>query len=120
MFHSEHRQLGTGMREKHPDPLVDINDEDAKELGIKDGNNVYIETKRGRIKQKARVSNRIPRGMVNAEASWWFPEMPGEEPYLHGLWKSNANVLTLDDPDCCDPLTGGWQARALLCKVYKV
>lgn len=119
MFHSEHRHWGIGTRERHPDPLVDINIEDAQELDIKEGDWVYIETRRGRIKQRARVSGRIPRGVVNAEASWWFPEMPGEEPYLHGLWESNANVLTLDEPGCCDPLTGGWQTRALLCKVYK-
>ena len=52
--------------------------------------------------------------------NWWFPEQPAREPWLHGLWQSNANVLTMDDPDTCDPLTGGWPARALLCKVYKV
>jgi len=119
MFHSEFRQLGIGTRDKHPDPLADVNIEDAQGLGIKDGDWITIETKRGRIKQKARISDRIPRGMVNTEASWWFPELPAEEPFLHGVWESNANVLTLDDPDACDPLTGGWQNRALLCRVYK-
>ncbi|MFC1864170.1 molybdopterin dinucleotide binding domain-containing protein, partial [Thermodesulfobacteriota bacterium] len=119
-YHSEFRQLGTGARERHPDPLVDINIEDARALNIEDGDWVYIETRRGRIKQKARVSEKILKGVVNAEASWWFPEMPGEEPSLHGLWESNVNVLTLDDPDCCDPLTGGWQTRSLLCRIYKV
>lgn len=119
-FHSEHRQPGTGMRERNPDPVVDINSEDANKFNIKSGDWIYIETIRGRIKQKARVSSKIIPGVVNAQASWWFPEMPGEEPYLHGLWESNANVLTLDDPNCCDPLTGGWQNRALLCKIYKV
>jgi len=107
------------MRERHPDPLVDINIENARELGIRDGDWIYIETRRGRIKQRARVTDRIPRGVINTEASWWFPEMPGKEPSLHGVWESNANVLALDDPECCDPLTGGWQSRALLCKVYK-
>ena len=120
MFHSEHRHWGTGSRERHPDPVVDIHTDDAKKLGIKEGDWVYIETRRGRIKQKARVSEKISRGVINAEASWWFPEMPGEEPSLHGLWESNTNVLTMDDAECCDPLTGGWQNRALLCKVYKV
>ena len=118
--HSEFRHPGIGMREKHPDPLADINTVDARELGIKDGDWINIETRRGKIKQRARVTDRIPQGMVNAEASWWFPEMPGNEPSLHGAFESNANVLTLDDPECCDPLTGGWQSRALLCKVYKI
>ena len=117
--HSEFRHWGTGMRERHPDPLADINTEDAGELVIEDGDWIYIETRRGRVKQKARVSGKIPRGIVNAEASWWFPEMPAEEPSLYGLWESNVNVLTLDDPECCDPLTSSWQTRALLCKIYK-
>jgi hypothetical protein len=36
------------------------------------------------------------------------------------VWKSNANVLTLDELDTLDPLTGGWCHRALLCRIYKV
>jgi thiosulfate reductase/polysulfide reductase chain A len=120
MFHSEHRQWGTGMRERHPDPLTDIHPETAQKLGIREGDWIYIETRRGRIKQKAHLNPGILSNVVNVEASWWFPEMDGAEPSLHGLWESNANVLTLDDPESCDPLTGGWCNRALLCKVYKV
>jgi len=119
LFHSEHRQKGIGMRERHPDPLVDIHPDTALTLGISDGNWVFIETRRGKIKQKARVTEDILPNVVNAEASWWFPEMPGEEPSLHGLWESNANVLTIDDLELCDPITGGWCNRGLLCKVYK-
>ncbi|HSW58273.1 MAG TPA: molybdopterin-dependent oxidoreductase, partial [Dehalococcoidales bacterium] len=117
--HSEFRQIGIGMREKHPDPLVDVNILDAQKLDIHEGDWIFIETRRGRIKQRARVSDRIPAGIVNTEASWWFPELPAEEPSLHGVWESNANVLCLDEPDTLDPLTGGWQSRALLCKIYK-
>jgi thiosulfate reductase/polysulfide reductase chain A len=117
--HSEFRHYGMGMREQHPEPIVDLNTADAAELGIAEGDWVTIETRRGSIRQKARISDRIPKGMVNAQASWWFPEMPAGEPSLHGLWESNANVLCLDEPDDCDPLTGGWQSRALLCRVSK-
>jgi len=50
---------------------------------------------------------------------WWYPEEEGAEPSLHGVWKSNCNVLTDDDPDICNPISGGWPLRTLLCKVYK-
>jgi len=120
MFHSEDRQFGMGMREQHPDPLMDIHPDTAKELGIADGDWAYIETRRGVIKQRARVTDGIHPKHVNVESHWWFPEQPPQEPWLHGLWQSNANVLTMDDPDTCDPLSGGWPLRALLCKVYKV
>jgi anaerobic selenocysteine-containing dehydrogenase len=119
LFHSEHRQLGMGMREQHPDPLMDIHPDTAGELGIANGDWAYIETRRGVIKQIARITTGIHPRVVNVESHWWFPEQPAQEPWLHGVWQSNANVLTLSDPETCDPLTGGWPLRALLCKVYK-
>jgi anaerobic selenocysteine-containing dehydrogenase len=119
-FHSEHRQWGMGLRESHPDPLVTIHPETAGKLGIRHGDWVFIETPRGRrIKQKAKLTDRILPNVVNAEASWWFPERPGELPSLFGAFESNVNMLTIDEPDALDPLTGGWCNRAMLCKVYK-
>jgi anaerobic selenocysteine-containing dehydrogenase len=120
MFHSEHRQWGTGMRELHPNPIVEIHPHTALRYGIADGDWVWIETRRGRIKQRVRLTTSIHPRVVNAEASWWFPEQPGEEPWLHGVWESNANVLTPDELETLDPLTGGWCHRALLCRIYKV
>jgi len=118
MHHSEFMQKELG-RVKHPDPLMDIHPDTAQELGISNGDWVYIETRRGRIKQRARYNPGMLRSVVNCQSSWWFPEMPANEPCLSGLWESNANVLTLDDPEACDELSGGWCVRALLCKVYK-
>lgn len=120
LFHSEHRQLGMGMREQHPEPLVEIHPETARKHGIDDGDWIYIETRRGVIKQKARLTTGIHPEVINAESHWWFPEEPLQEPWLRGLWPSNANVLTLDEPETCDPLSGGWTLRALQCRVYRV
>jgi thiosulfate reductase/polysulfide reductase chain A len=117
MFKSEFMQPELGRR-KHPDPLMDIHPDTARELGINDGDWAYIETRRGRIKQKARYNDGILPNVVNCEANWWYPEMPPYEPGLSGVWESNANVLTLDDPEWCDEFSGGWCNRALLCKVY--
>ncbi len=118
-FQSEHRQFGMGLREQHPDPLMDIHPDTARALGIADDDWAYIETRRGVIKQRDKLTTGIDPRVVNVEASWWFPEQPGQEPCLHGVWQSNANVLTTDEPEACDPLTGGWPMRALLCKVFK-
>ena len=118
MYHSEFMQKDLG-RVKHPDPLMDIHPDTAQKLGIADGDWAYIETRRGRIKQRARLNPGILPDVVNAQASWWFPEQPAYEPNLSGVWQSNANVLTLDEPEACDELSGGWPTRALLCKVYK-
>jgi anaerobic selenocysteine-containing dehydrogenase len=119
MFHSEYRQWGMGFREQHPWPICDIHYNTARELGIVDGDWVWIETRRGRILQKARVGPHIHPKVVNVQASWWYPELPPEEPWLCGAFISNANMLTLDDPETLCPMYGNWWNRALLCKVYK-
>ena len=85
-FHSEYRQLGIGMRERHPDPIADIHPETAGQLGINNGDWIWIETRRGKIKQRARLNEGILPDVINAQPSWWFPEKPGAEPSLHGLW----------------------------------
>ncbi|MEM2320972.1 MAG: molybdopterin-dependent oxidoreductase [Candidatus Bathyarchaeia archaeon] len=118
-FHSELRQWGMGMREQHPDPLVEIHPETARELGIAEGEWVWIESKRGRILMKAKISSAIHPKVVNAEASWWYPELPGDKSWWYGNWISNTNVLTPDELETLDPYTGSWQNRALLCKVYR-
>ena len=120
MFHSENRHWGMGFREKYPDPLTEIHTETAEKLGIKNGDWIYIETLRGVIKQKAKVTDDIMKQVVNVQSHWWFPEQPAVEPSLHGLYQSNANVLTRTDPASLDPISGGWSLRGLLCKVYKV
>jgi anaerobic selenocysteine-containing dehydrogenase len=118
MFHSEHRVPGIGTREMWPWPTMLIHTDTARRLGIRDGDWCWIETKRGRIRQKAKLTFSIDPKVVNVQASWWYPEMPAEEPFLHGVWESNANVLTLDDPETLDPICGNWTNRGLMCKVY--
>lgn len=119
LYHSEWRQVES-VRKLHPDPLVQIHPKTAHRLGIEDGDWVWIETSRGRVRQKAKLFDGIDKGTVNAEPSWWFPELPGEEPGLHGVWESNINVVTNDDLDSCNQLLGSWPLRTALCKVYKV
>jgi len=58
-------------------------------------------------------------GVIHSEHGWWFPELLGEEPWLHGVWESNINVVTDDEPENCSQVDGGWPLRALICKVYK-
>jgi len=118
MYHSEHRQVDS-LRRQHPDPVAQVNPKTAAELGIENGDWIWIETPRGRIRQRCQLFDGIDPRVVHAQHGWWFPELPGEEPWLHGVWESNANVLTSDDPDQCNKISGGWPLRALLCKVYK-
>lgn len=112
-FHSQYRQV-PWLRERQPYPLVQIHPDTAQRFGIKEGDWVWIETPRGRIKQKAWLSPAIDHRVILVQSSWWYPERAD-----HGLWESNANVLTTAELPC-DPATGATTFRALLCKIYRV
>ena len=116
-FHSDGRIPGVGTREMHPWPVFMINIDTARELGIRDGDWCWIETKRGKIRQRARCGNEIGQNVILIQASWWYPEMP--ETALKGLYESSANFLTEDSIEASDPWVGGWVNRGLLCKVYR-
>jgi anaerobic selenocysteine-containing dehydrogenase len=113
-FHSQYRQL-PWLRERQPYPVVQLNPDTAKSLGIKDGDWVWIETPRGRIKQVAELLHTLDPRVTICQASWWYPEKPGPD---HGFWEASANVLTSNELPF-DPCIGATTFRALLCKIYK-
>lgn len=116
-FHSEHRQFGGGLREIHPDPLVELHPETAKGLGIRDGDWVWIENHHGRCRQKAKLTPMIHPKLIHAQHSWWYPEKPMEEPSLGGIWESNINLLL---PTGLQGKTGfGYPFKVNLCKIYR-
>ncbi len=117
-YASEHRQIAS-FRQKRPDPLVQINPKTARAMGINEGDWVWIETKRGRVKQRCTYFDGISPRVIHAEYGWWYPEEPGEEPSLHGVWEANINVITDDDPENCDPMSGGWPVRTALCRIAR-
>ena len=117
LYHSQHRQIQK-LRSRYPYPLLQLHPETARSLGISNGDQVYIETPLGRIKQRAKLTEGIDPRVVHADAYWWFPELPKNEPCLFGVWESNINAILPDAPELCD-YAGDNYFRALLCKVYK-
>jgi len=115
-FHSEFRQIKK-LRRQCPDPVVEIHPKTAQRYGIREGDWVWIESKRGRIKQKAKLTTGIDPRVVHAQHGWWFPEDKRPEPSLHGVWESNVNVLTSGEEK--DEAMGSSPLRGLLCKIYK-
>ncbi len=111
-FNSEHRQVEK-LRKAHRDPIAEIHPDTAQRYGIKNRDWMWIETRRGRIKQRARVTTGIDPRVIAAQHGWWFPEEPAPD---HGVWRANANMLTDNQPPY-DPAMGTYQLRALLCRV---
>ncbi len=67
------RRVGILEREA-PEPLVEINPEDARKLGIRDRDLVEITSRRGAVKIKAEVTARVPRKVVFS--TFHFHEVP--------------------------------------------
>jgi len=113
-FHSAGRMIPL-LREIRPDPIVEVHPETAKKHGIEDGQWIYIESPRGRIKQRAKLYDGIDPRVVTSEHGWWFPEIkdPG-----HGWEISNANILTDNAFETCDPNMGSTNVRVCLCNIY--
>jgi anaerobic selenocysteine-containing dehydrogenase len=116
-FHAEHRMI-PWLRQIDPDPVVEIHPDTAAEHGIGNGEWVWVENWMGRAKFKANVTLVVPRWMVMAPHGWWFPEKPGAEPSLYGVWESNINQLIPMNAQGKDGL--GAPIKHLLCKIYKV
>jgi len=114
-FHSEHRMI-PWLREIRPDPIVEIHPETAKKHGIEDGQWVYIESPRGRVKERAKLNSGIHPMVIVAEHGWWFPEIkdPG-----HGWEISNINILTDNSHESMDPVMGATSLRVLLCNISR-
>jgi anaerobic selenocysteine-containing dehydrogenase len=113
-FHSEHRQISS-LRRIRPNPQVELHIDTARKHGIKHGDWVKVSSPRGSIRMQAAVSEEIHLKVINVEHGWWFPEKPGPD---YGVWESNANMLTNNNPPY-DPAFGSYQLRGLLCKIEK-
>ena len=113
-FNSEHRQL-PNLRKAHREPRAEIHPETAARYGIVENEWMWIETRRGRIRQKAKYAPGSDPRVIHAEHGWWFPEEGAPE---YGVWRSNVNVLTDNTPPY-DPQMGTYQLRGMLCRVQK-
>lgn len=100
-LHSRFRNVPS-LKNRSPEPYVEINPGTARGLNVENGEMVSVETRRGSIELKVRYTDRILPGVIS---------MP------HGWDRANANVLT-DDIDL-DPVTGFPADRSLLARIVR-
>ena len=112
-FHNEHRQL-PWCRENWLVPRIEINPADAEELGVKQGDWVWIETEYGKIRQVVDMYYGIKKGTVNLEHHWWLPELKSVS---KGFELVNCNSII--NKDLRDPLIGAGFVRGFQVKIYK-
>lgn len=108
------------LRKAVPHPFVEINPRKAKELGVKNGEWVALESPSGSIKLQAKVTDKIPYGVVCTQHGWWqaCPELnlPGYDPYS----SEGANLNLLYDNEAEDRISGSLPYKAYLCNVRKL
>jgi len=99
--HSRFRNVPS-LHQRVPEPRMEIHPETAKGFGIRDGEEVTVESLHGSIKVKAKLTESILHGVVQIS---------------HGWSEANANILT--DDEARDPISGFPPLRSLLCRVRK-
>ncbi|RMF61401.1 MAG: aminotransferase class V-fold PLP-dependent enzyme [Calditrichaeota bacterium] len=110
-FRSQHHGI-KGLLKDNPEPIVEINIEDARERGIESGDLVEVRTPRGAVPFRARVTNEIVKGAIECN-------MGGGTPVGPKAWQEwNVNELT--DINNYDEISGFPVYKALLCDVVKV
>jgi anaerobic selenocysteine-containing dehydrogenase len=103
------------LRKREPLPVVRLNPQTAQDLGLEDGEWVFIETNKGRITQKLSLDPDLNPRVAMAAWGWWFPEEGPDT--MYGWRKSNYNILTgYEDPG--QPC-GAPDLKGIPCRVYK-
>jgi anaerobic selenocysteine-containing dehydrogenase len=114
--HSQQRALPS-LRKASPQPSADIHPDTAERYGVKHKRWMIVESPRGAIKVKARVTPNIVPGVVCCQHGWWQDckelELPGYDPYN----ADGANPATLIGSELEDPVSGSLPHRSYLCRI---
>lgn len=118
-IHSQQRAL-PALRKSSPEPTAELHPETAARYGIGNKEWMIVESPRGAIKVRARVTNRIIPGVVCCQHGWWQEcgelKLPGYNPYT----EQGANPSVLIGSDLADPISGSLPHRSYLCRVRPV
>jgi anaerobic selenocysteine-containing dehydrogenase len=102
------------MRKRRPEAVVEIHPDTAARYGLKNGDMIYIESRKGRIQQRLKAASYIHPEVVMAAFGWSDID---EDTNQYNWRKNNLNILTDADPPN-DPATGSVQFRGIPCRIY--
>jgi anaerobic selenocysteine-containing dehydrogenase len=114
-FHHTTLRNNPGLRSIYPVPEIWINPANASAYGIAHHDWVWVESQRGKITARARVTEGIAKGVVYMER-FWNPETLDTP--THGWREMNVNVLSKNDAPFND-VFGTYTLRAYQVKVSK-
>jgi anaerobic selenocysteine-containing dehydrogenase len=115
-IHSQQRAL-PALRKSSPEPIAELHPETAAACGVKNKEWIVVESPKGAIRVRARVTERILPGVVCCQHGWWQEcralNRPGYDPYSD----DGANPGVLIGTDLRDPVSGSLPHRSYLCRV---
>lgn len=118
-IHSQQRALPS-LRKASPEPTAELHPDTAARYGIENKKWMIIETPKGSIQVRARVTERILPGVVCCQHGWWQEcrelKLPGYDAYS----SEGANPSMLIGTDLADPISGSLPHRSYLCRVRPV
>jgi anaerobic selenocysteine-containing dehydrogenase len=118
-LHSSGRAI-PALRRQVPEPYLELNPTDAASLSVTDGAPVRLVTPKGSIRLNARVTNRVPTGVVSTQTGWWEAcdelGLPGHDP----LSQNGANVNLILGNDDLDPISGSVPLKDYPCRVEPI
>jgi anaerobic selenocysteine-containing dehydrogenase len=91
------------LRSLAPDPIAWVHPNTARQAGIIDGENIVVESRRGRARVRASLTGDM---------------MPDVVSLTHG-WEEEANANLLNELDAKDPVTGYCEYRNIACRISK-
>jgi len=100
--HTQHRNIEE-LKKGNPQPFAEIHPKTAERFGIKDGDDIVVESNRGQIKVKAHLTEDMREGVVSIP---------------HG-WSREGNVNLLTDVHLREPIMGYPQMKSQLCTIRK-
>ena len=95
-----------------------MNPKSAAKLGLNDGQWVWIEGVRGKVKRKLKLTPVVHEKIIMVPHAWWLPETEGKAPNLYGVWDINVNQLIPTGMNHPETGYGGAPTKTMLAKVY--
>ena len=114
----QHRNIPR-LRRSVPDPFLEIHPSAAREQEIGDGDWIFLETKTGKVKLKAKFSDSLHPSVVATVYGWWQAceelKLAGHDPFS----QSGANLNLLVPNTDVDPISASVAHRAQQCRITK-
>ena len=93
------------MRKLHPEPVIEINGDAARKMGLEDGDRIRVESPYGELQAAAKLSDTILPEVVAFICGWSH--------------HTGANATLLTHDEARDPVSGFPAYRAIMCKIEK-